>query len=207
VDLEAVYFASQVIAAVALVGSLLFVGVQLRLSRKMERASAQREILVRVADWHRMVYRGDNSAYDTYLAGLRDYDNAPALTQMHLEKCLSEYVFICESALNMRKDGFFSEGTWIGIEEATLGMLTTRGGAQWWRYGREYIGKEIVDHIDARLKDIENGAKINVQFAPSGANRIAELAVLAAEADAAAKPEESSKDQSEISPTQEAETE
>ena len=173
--LEAIYFASQVIAAFALIASLLFVGVQLRLSRKMERATAQREILQRVSDWVRMVYRNDDQSFDTFVLGMADYDGSPPLVRMHIDKCLSEFVFICESALNMRKDGFFSDGTWHGIEGNTLGMLLSRGGAQWWKYGRRYIGSEIVEHLDARLAEIRAGAELGIEGAPTIDDRLAEL--------------------------------
>lgn len=178
--LEAIYFISQAIAAVALVGSLMFVGVQLRLSRKMERASAQREVLLRVAEWQRMAFTNENKSYDTFVIGLADYENAPALTRMHLEKCLAEFVFICESALNMRRDGFFSEGTWAGIEGVTLTLLMSPGGSQWWQFGRQYIGSEIVEHIDARLAEIEAGKPLDVTLSPTMEIRLEELAAEAA---------------------------
>lgn len=63
-----------------------------------------------------MVHQESDSAYDKFVMGLRDYEQASALVQMQMGKFLSEFVFIAESALNMRKDGFFSDGTWAGIE-------------------------------------------------------------------------------------------
>lgn len=48
---------------------------------------------------------------------------------MEIDKQLSEFVFIAEVALNMRKDGFFSDGTWAGIEGGALALLSTSGGA------------------------------------------------------------------------------
>ena len=178
-NLEAVYFVSQVIASFALIASLLFVGVQLSLSRKMERASAQREVLQRVSDWVRMVYRTDNDAFDKFVIGLAGYDNAPPLIRMHMDKCLSEFVFVCESALNMHKDGFFSEGTWYGIERNTLGLLLSAGGSEWWEHGRLYIGKEIVEHLDERLAEIRAGAAdLGIVSAPTVEDRLDELVKL-----------------------------
>ena len=178
-NLEAVYFVSQVIAAVALIASLLFVGVQLRLSRKMERASAQREVLQRVSDWMRMVYCTDNDAFDNFVIGLAGYNNATPLIRMHMDKCLSEFVFVCESALNMHKDGFFSEGTWFGIERNTLSLLLSVGGGEWWEHGRLFIGKEIVEHLDERLAEIRAGTEdLGIEFAPTAEDRLAELVEL-----------------------------
>ena len=177
-NLEAVYYVSQVIAAFALIASLIFVGVQLRLSRKVERASAQREVLQRVSDWIRMVYRTDDDAFDNFVIGMSGYNGASPLIRMHMDKCLAEFVFVCESALNMHKDGFFSEGTWFGIERNTLGLLLSVGGAEWWEHGRRYIGKEIVEHLDKRLAEIHAGADLGIVSPPTAEDRLAELLAL-----------------------------
>ncbi len=73
----------------------------MRQSQKMERAVAQRDLLLRVSDWTRMVNQENEGAYDHFVVGLHDYENANALTQMHVDKHLSEFVFIAEAALNM----------------------------------------------------------------------------------------------------------
>ena len=74
-----------IIASLAILASLIFVGRQLRHSKRMERAAAQRDLLLRVAEWLRIVQQESDVAFD---------------------KFVSEFVFIAESALNMRKDGF-----------------------------------------------------------------------------------------------------
>jgi hypothetical protein len=178
--LEEIYYISQIVAVLAILVSLVFVGRQLRQGQKMERAAAQRDLLLRVAEWLRMVHQDENGAFDKFILGLRDYENADALTQMKVEKCLAEFVFIAESALNMRKDGFFSDGTWSGIEGAALSLLRTPGGAQWWKYGERTIGAEIVKHLNKRLPEIDSATPHFLHFAPSYLNRLKELDDLAA---------------------------
>lgn len=173
--LEEVYYISQIVAVLAILVSLIFVGRQLRQGQKMERAAAQRDLLLRVAEWARMVHQDENGAFDRFVLGLREYDQAGARTQMEVEKCLAEFVFITESALNMRKDGFFSDGTWTGIEGAALALLRTPGGAQWWKYGQRMIGAEIVKHLNKRLPDIDPATPHFLHSAPSYLNRLKEL--------------------------------
>ena len=48
--LEAVYFLSQIVAAVALIASLLFVGLQLRLSDKTQRALVHQATIQRTIE-------------------------------------------------------------------------------------------------------------------------------------------------------------
>ena len=180
--LEDIYYISQIVAVLAILVSLIFVGRQLRQSQKMERAAAQRDLLLRVAEWVRMVHQDSDGSFDKFVLGLREYDHADALTQMMVEKCLAEFVFVAESALNMRRDGFFSDGTWRGIEGATLSLLRTPGGAQWWKYGQRTIGYEIVQHLNKRLSEMDTATPNFLQFAPSYLGRLKELDDQAAKA-------------------------
>lgn len=173
--LEEISSISQTIAAVAVVASLIFVGLQLRQSQKMERAAAQRDLLLRVAEWTRMVNREGEGAYDKFVVALRDYESAAALTQMQLDKFLSEFVFITESALNMHRDGFFSDGTWRGIEGAALALLRTPGGQQWWNYARHFVGAEIAEHLNRRLSKIDPATPHFLNFTPASLKRLKEL--------------------------------
>lgn len=161
--------------AVAVVVTLFYLALQMRQSRKMQRAVAQRDLLQRVADWTRMVNQESEGAYDKFVLGLRDYDTADALTQMQLDKCLSEFIYITEAALNMRRDGFFSDGTWAGIEGGAIALLRTPGGSQWWNYGQKFIGTEIVEYLNARLPQVDPKTPNFLQFTPAYLNRLKEL--------------------------------
>ena len=124
--LENIYYVGQTIAVLAILLSLLAVNRQLQQSQKMERAAAQRYLLLRVSEWGLMTGANDGDI-DRFVQGMVEYDGADALTQLFMDKAFSEFVFVAESALNMRRDGFFSDCTWAGIEGATLGLLRTPG--------------------------------------------------------------------------------
>jgi len=172
--LEAIYYIGQTIAVAAILVSLVAIWFQMRQSQKMERAAAQRELLLRVSEWSReFTASGDDG--DNYIRGLVEYENNEAAVQMEINRALSEFVFICESALNMRKDGFFSEGTWIGIEGATLALLRTRGGQQWWQYSQQWIGPEIVEHLKMRLEEVDPNLPTFLDFTPTFKKRLMEM--------------------------------
>ncbi|TNE60008.1 MAG: hypothetical protein EP341_01725 [Sphingomonadales bacterium] len=169
-SLESIYFLSQIIAVIAIIGSLLFVGFQVQQSRKMERAAAQRELLYRVSDFTRHYAEMDPEIVLCFL----DYESAKGATQGRFGAYISEFIFITEAALNMRRDGFFTEGTWQGIEGGALAMLRTPGGAQWWEYGKRYIGFEIVEHLERRLGEIDPETPDILELFPSLRKGIAE---------------------------------
>lgn len=172
--LESIYYIGQTVAVIGILASILMVWRQLKQGQKMERAAAQRDVLLRVAEWVRMVFR-DGDSYDALVTGLQDYGSANALTQMSIDKYLSEYVFICESALNMHRNGFFSDGTWAGIDGATLALLRTPGGRKWWTYAQHWVGTEISEYLNNRLLDVDPETPTFLDFTPAMRKRLEEL--------------------------------
>ncbi|MEQ9586678.1 MAG: hypothetical protein RJS97_01695 [Parvibaculaceae bacterium] len=132
-------------------------------------------MLQRVSEWTRMVNQVGSDEYDNFVLGLHDYNSASPLTQMVIDKHLSEFVFVCESALNMRKHGYFSEGTWAGIDGGTLALLRTPGGAQWWNYAQHWVGSEISGHLNARLPEVPTDTPNFLDFTPAYRGRFVEL--------------------------------
>lgn len=173
--LEAINTIAQTVGVLAILGSLIFVGRQLQQAQKIERAAAQRELLALVSQWSWKVTGPDG---DLFTKGLMEFDDAPASQQGVLSAALADFVFIAESALNMHKDGFFSDGTWIGIEGGALALLRTPGGAQWWRYAQHFIGPEIVAHLNKRLAEIDPAAPTWIDFLPTVRKRLEELRAL-----------------------------
>lgn len=153
--LEKIYYVGQTIAVVAILASLVALVWQGRQSQKMERAAAQRDLPLRMPEWSRTDSCEGEGAFDRFVLGAREFDKAAPLTQMHFSHFLSEFGFIAESALNMRKDKFCSDGTGAGVEGSVLGPNRTQGGRQWWEHGRKVFGSEIVAYLDRCLQQID----------------------------------------------------
>ena len=173
--LEAVYYLSQIVAVGAIILSLVAIWYQMRQSAKMERAAAQREVLERVSHFTRGL---SGEAFDHFLLGLNDFGAASSAARYTTEQRLFEFAFVTESALNMHRDGFFSEGTWAGIEGVMLGMIRTPGGATWWRYAQKILGFEISQYLNRRLAQIDPETPNYLDFSPYSRLRLSELKVM-----------------------------
>lgn len=173
--LEAVYYVTQIVAVGAILISLVAIWFQMRQSAKMERAAAQREVLERVSQFTRGLA---GEAFDQFLLGLNDFEAASGATRIETELHLFEFAFVTESALNMHRDGFFSEGTWAGIEGIMLGMIRTPGGATWWHYAQDMLGFEISQYLNRRIAQIDPETPHYLDFSPSYRLRLSELAVV-----------------------------
>lgn len=172
--LETIYYIGQTIAVFAILASLFAIWLQMRQSQKIERAAAQRDLLSRVSEWSRHISTAGKGS-DDFLQGLLEYEKSEAAVQMQVNTALGELVFICESALNMRNNGFFSDGTWAGIEGATIAIIRTPGGSQWWQYGQNFIGFEIVQHLKKRLAETDSDAPTFLDILPTFRKRLQEI--------------------------------
>ena len=178
-SLEDIYYIGQTVAVIAILASLVAIWLQMRQSQKMERAAAQRDLLKSVADWSEKLNNLQDGG-DALARGLVSFDDADAQIKGAVQTFVGNFVFITESALNMYKDGFFSEGTWQGIEGAALALLRTPGGREYWGTAQHVIGPEIVGHLNQRLAEVDPDLPNFIDLIPSMRTRLAELDAAAA---------------------------
>jgi len=171
--LEAIYYVTQIIAVGAILASLVAIWLQMRQSTRMARASAQREILDRASQFNRGLT--DVEQFDHFLVGLSAGETAPLASRIAMEHHLIEFAAITEAAMSMHRDGFFSDGTWNGIESTMLGLLRTPGGALWWHSARNIVGTDVARHLSGRLAETDASAPTFLDFLPSYRLRIADL--------------------------------
>lgn len=166
-DLESAYFLAQILAVLLLAGSLIFVGSQLRLSQRIERANAQRNLLQRIADWDWNT-KTDEEIWWAVTESLKSYPEVSNRHQAVFESYCFGLLTLTEAALSMRKDGFFTDGTWAGIEGGAIALIKTNGGANYWNHARLFLGFEIAQHLDKRLNEVGDTIPAIDEFLPSG---------------------------------------
>lgn len=171
-SLENVYYIGQTIAVGAILFSLIAIWMQMKQSARMERAAAQREILDRVSEWTNSLAP---EQFDQFLLGLSDFDAVPYESAVITEVHCYRWAFVTESALNMHKEGYFSDGTWAGIEGVMIGLLRTPGGKRWWDYAQGVLGFEVVDYLNGKLQTVPNDAPNYLDFSPRTRARIDQL--------------------------------
>lgn len=169
---ENIYYIGQTVAVGAILISLMAIWQQMRQSTKMERAAAQRDVLDRVSQWTAVL---EPEEFDAFLVGLSEYDEASTQTAMATDTLLYRWAFITESALNMHRDGFFSDGTWAGIEGVMLGLLRTPGGSKWWNDAQHVLGFEVAQHLNKRLDETGKTGPSYLDMSPLYRKRLIEI--------------------------------
>lgn len=143
---------AEMLGGIAVVISLAFVGYQLRQQSYIERAKAQRDLLLQAREWISIPSSGE-AQFDAIRRCLDDFDGSDAWSQQQFFSWATDVLLIFESVLYMKTDNLVNEGSYIRFEQLILAIARTPGGNQWWKYVYNVIGTDVAEHISKRLED------------------------------------------------------
>jgi hypothetical protein len=148
---------AQIVGSVGVMLSLIFVGLQIRQNTS---ALQRNEHNSTMAQWTviRMAIAKHREIAELMTAGLHGQRPMDAADQLRLEQMLQEQAWAAFHIWDRTQRGIFPKGTFEATGGALLsGLLTTAGGADWWRSAKQ-IGfpPGFVADVDAILaKDSE----------------------------------------------------
>lgn len=168
-SLEHAFFVSQIVASVAIVASLIFVGLQI----KDNTTALQRgEHNSTMAQWTviRMAVAKHRDIAELMTDGLNGSRALDRSDQLRLEQMLQEYAWACYHIWDRTQRGIFPKGTFELTGGAyLLGLLTAQRGAAWWRSAK-HIGfiPAFVADVDAMLASHKGESPVPAKAVPSG---------------------------------------
>ena len=148
--LETLYLIMQIVAAIAVVASLVFVGLQVR-SYTREQEQARRfetfQIFNTVADF----MSGPGNLSEVYAKASTDINNMTYPERIRFNnmytKCFNAYDLL----IGMSHNGDISEAELVRFEAYLLPSFNSPMIREWWRKGanREAIAPRVLERIDA----------------------------------------------------------
>lgn len=144
---------AEMLGGAAVIISLLFVGFQLRQQSNIERAKAQRDLLMQIREWISLPSR-DKECFNAIQRCLDDFDSADDWSRQQFWDWATNVLLVFESVLYMKEDNFIHEGSYIRFEQLVLAIARTNGGGQWWKYMYNAIGTDVAEHINARIVEL-----------------------------------------------------
>jgi hypothetical protein len=151
-SLEQLSYLAQIVAAVGVILSLIFVGLQVRqntaaLERGEHNSTMEQWTVIRMA------IAKDRRMAELMTAGLHGESTLDAADQLRLEQMLGEFAWASFHIWDRTQRGVFPKGTFEATGGAMLSevLRTPRGGA-WWRSARA-VGflPAFVSDVDAML--------------------------------------------------------
>src|SRR5260221_3027083 len=145
--LEQVSLVSQMVAALGVIASLIFVGYQVRDSARAVRSATAQAVHDNYANWY-LTLADNPLALATSLKGAVDYDSLTAAEKAQFVCTFKAFLSLGQNAFHQYREGHLAEQLWAGWEILMLYVVKTPGGATFWRERRHVFGKDFQSEVD-----------------------------------------------------------
>lgn len=148
--LETIYFISQVLAAVCVIASLIFVGVQVRQSTKQAKADAVQAVHDNLSVWYMQAAETPFKAEAGFkgLHGLGNLSGAESISVVTDLMALTSYL---QSAYLKWCDGDLSDDLWHSWEQSLLSYLDSNGGKEFWELRKYNFTPDFTKYVETNL--------------------------------------------------------
>ena len=148
--LEDFYFISQIAAALGIMASLVFVGLQVRQSTRQAKADAAQAVHDNFAKWY-LSFSEHPHLSDIGVKGLPGLDNLTPQETMHFITSILAVISYTQSAFYKWREGDLDDELWRSWERSSLSYLDTKGGKEVWAVRKYAFTPAFVDYVEANL--------------------------------------------------------
>ena len=153
VNWDAIGAVGEVFGAVAVLITLIYFSLQIRQSNRLAEAESQRELMT--LDTFTPVVTDPNLTAE-FRACLNRYEEQSPDVKTRFFFLLSNFHLQMESVYRMHQKGLIAELSYKGYLTWYNGLISTPGGAVWWREVSPAFAPDLVQALDALRSDTEN---------------------------------------------------
>ena len=150
--LEDIYFITEIVGGIAIIGSLIFVALQVRQNTEAMRVEA----LERHADHFRVLNQSvaqSAELADVFRRGLEDLDSLDPTERVRFFAHLTTAIRGWEKMFLVRKRGALDEELWSGSHESFKSACRAPGVRAYWRIRRSTFCQDFRDYVDATIAE------------------------------------------------------
>ena len=134
------------VSGIAVVGSLIFVGLQTRQNAHAVRSSTAQAIHDNYANWY-LSMAENTSALATSLKGFVDYDGLSSVEKAQFISTFMAFTSHSQNAFYQWRDGDLPQRLWIGWEALMGNIFLTSGGQAFWKERSFVFGEDFQAHV------------------------------------------------------------
>ncbi len=144
--LEDFYFVSQIIAVFAIIGSLIFVGIQIRQNTRATRAASHHAVSNSLNDLNCM-FAESGEVTRIWLAGQNDRQGLSPQDRWRFDSILRAYMHVCETMYMQADIGTGDESIVRAEENGIREVLAHPGSREWWDENPFGFGTRFRDYV------------------------------------------------------------
>ena len=151
--LEQWAYIGEMIAAAAVVASLVYLAIQVRQNTSQLQQDNFSGAIRGALDTHWYVHR-DDKVFDLFRKGCQNFKDLSAKDQAHFHSILVDHLFYYQQTYHMDQSGLLDKSILPVHQLFIMGILSTPGGKHWWEYARSTgrpIPEFLIDHIQSLM--------------------------------------------------------
>ena len=158
----------QVVAAIGVILSLIYVAVQIREQNKERRRTG---INILTAQWSELVKSAQESREFAvlFLQGVRSFTGLDAPDKLRFTAFFTRYTRNCEGMFIYYRDGALEKALWEEVERTMCDYFAYRGVRDWWETRKHWLTDEfraVVEAIIAKNPEQKLYAAYNLDEPP-----------------------------------------
>jgi hypothetical protein len=140
----------QVIGAIAVVISLIYVALQIRQNTNAVRSATAQTVHEHFAKWYHLVAADDELAR-IVANGLRDYGSLSEQQRVRFIATFMAFLSYSQNAFLKWREGLLASPLWLGWELVIMNLVCAPGGQAFWKDRAYMFGDEFRRYIDDDL--------------------------------------------------------
>ena len=155
--LEQIFFLTQSIAAVGVMGSLIFVGLEVRHNAKAVRSGTAQSVHDNYASWY-LSLADNSSALATATKGFVDLAALTPPEKAQFVCTFMAFLSHSQNAFHQWRQGHLADQLWACWEALMMNLVNTPGGAAFWRERSYVFDRSFQDEVAAIMAREPNPA-------------------------------------------------
>ena len=139
----------ELVGGLAVIGSLIYVGLQVRQNTRVEGASTHREMLEAAIQRHNVVMQ----IPDVVQAGLSDFQGLAHRDKLIFAGFITNYVTFFESVMHLHRKKLMDAVIFRAARDLVLRFILAPGGAQWWAYSKVLYDPRVREFLDQAIAE------------------------------------------------------
>ena len=152
---EALGAIGELVGAAAVFISLLYLGIQIRNSRRSDQIIASANLSRSIDDWVREIVQ-DAELHELYRNGISDYESLHRDEKGRFGLLMFQYFRAIEAGWILARSGFVDRSYWAGVEHSMQLVIASTGGRKAFNRYRQMLGPEFAAEVDRLLAIEEN---------------------------------------------------
>jgi len=140
----------QIVGAIAVVISLIYVALQIRQNTNAIRAATAQSVHEHFANWYNSFSR-DASLSQIAINGLKDYGSLSEADKARCVAVFMAFLSYSQNAFLKWRQGLLEPSLWLGWEQVIMNLVCAPGGKAFWKERSYLFGEEFRRYVEDDL--------------------------------------------------------